>query len=73
MLTHLIQTIGESARRVSPGYRAAHPEIPWRNIIGMRHKLVHDYLDVDTDIIWDVAAIELPRLLPALQRLLQEE
>ncbi len=71
ILTHLIQTIGESARRVSPGYQAAHPEIPWHHIIGMRHKIVHDYLDVDPNIVWDVATVELPRLIPVLERLAQ--
>ncbi|MFO7651031.1 MAG: HepT-like ribonuclease domain-containing protein [bacterium] len=69
VLTHLVQTIGESARRVSPAYQSAHPEVPWHRIIGMRHKIVHDYLDVDTDIVWDVAAVELPHLVPALERL----
>lgn len=71
VLTHLIQTIGESARRVSPGYQSAHPEIPWHRIVGMRHKIVHDYLDVDTGIVWDVATVELSRLIPTLERLAQ--
>lgn len=71
ILTHLIQTIGESARRISSSYQAAHPEIPWHHIIGMRHKIVHDYLDVDPDIVWDVATVELPRLIPVLERLVQ--
>jgi len=72
VLTHLIQTIGESARRVSLEYQTAHPEVPWHRIIGMRHKLVHDYLDVDTNIVWDVATVELPLLLPVLERLAAE-
>ena len=46
-LTHLIQTIGEAARRVSADFHAAHPEIPWSTIVGMRHKIVHDYIHVD--------------------------
>jgi len=69
ILTHLIQNLGESARRVSSEYQAAHPEIPWHHIIGMRHKIVHDYLDVDYTIVWDVAAGELPRLIPMLEPL----
>ncbi len=43
-LAHLVQTIGEAARRVSPAYQQQQAEIPWRNIIGIRHKVVHDYL-----------------------------
>lgn len=43
-LVHLIQVIGEAARRVSQTLQQSHPAIPWRDIPGMRHKLVHDYL-----------------------------
>lgn len=43
-LTHLVQTLGEAARRVSSPFQQAHPEVPWRKIIGMRHKVVHDLL-----------------------------
>jgi uncharacterized protein with HEPN domain len=68
VLTHLIQNLGESARRVSPEFQHAHPEVPWHNS-GMRHKIVHDYLDFDTGIVWDVATVELARLLSALGRL----
>ena len=68
-LTHLIQVIGEAARHVSREYCEAHPEIPWTEIVGMRHKVVHDYLGVDEDIVWQVVTDDLPKLLPALVRL----
>ena len=42
-LTHLIQTVGEAARGVSPAFQRRHDSVPWRQIIGMRHKVVHDY------------------------------
>jgi uncharacterized protein with HEPN domain len=45
-LIHLIQVVGEAARQVSAEFADRHPEIPWTNIIGMRHKVVHDYLGV---------------------------
>lgn len=51
VLTHLVQTIGEAARRVSPAFQKDHPEVPWSDIIGMRHRIVHDYMDVDEDIV----------------------
>jgi len=72
-IAHLIQTIGEAARRVSPDYREAHPEIPWQDVVGMRHKIVHDYLEVDFDIVWDVETAELPSLASKLRRLLPPE
>ena len=68
-LAHLIQTIGEAARRVSDDFRRSHSEIPWKAIIGMRHKVVHDYLHVDFDIVWDVVTTDLPTLIVALDEI----
>jgi uncharacterized protein with HEPN domain len=72
-LTHLLQVIGEAARRVSPDFRAAHPSIPWKAVVGMRSKVVHDYLDVDEDVVWDTVKNDLPFLLLALERILNPE
>jgi uncharacterized protein with HEPN domain len=66
-LAHLVQVIGEAARRVSPTGQAARPEIPWREITGMPHKIVHDYLDVDEDIVWEVVTRDLPSLITVLE------
>ena len=68
-LAHLLQTIGEAARRVSREFRDGHPEIPWSGIVGMRHKVVHDYMDVDEDVVWKTALEEIPRLVAALEKL----
>jgi uncharacterized protein with HEPN domain len=68
-LAHLIQTIGEAARRVSIGYQHAHPEIPGALVIGIRHKVVHDYMHVDIDIVWGVATKDLPPLIAQLKPL----
>jgi uncharacterized protein with HEPN domain len=65
-LTHLIQMIGEAARRVSVESRQEHSQIPWSDVIGMRHKLVHDYLDVDYDVVWEVVTTDLPELISHL-------
>ena len=64
---HLIQTIGEAAARTSNEFRTAHPEIPWRTIVGMRHRIVHDYLAVNFDLVWEVAKNDLPPLAAQLQ------
>ncbi|MFO7693926.1 MAG: HepT-like ribonuclease domain-containing protein [Vicinamibacterales bacterium] len=69
-LTHLIQVIGEAARRVSPEFSAQHPEVPWQEIVGMRHKVVHDYLGVDEDIVWQVVTQDLPPLIVSLEKIL---
>ena len=68
-LIHLIQVIGEAARQVSGDFVAHHPAVPWANIIGMRHKVVHDYLGVDEDIVWQVVTDDLPKLVSTLETL----
>ena len=68
-LTHLIQVVGEAAGRVSEDFRSAHPDIPWSDIIGMRHRIVHDYLDVDERIVWKTATEDLPPLMEMLSRI----
>jgi uncharacterized protein with HEPN domain len=67
-LTHLIQVIGEAARQVSREFCEWHRDVPWADIIGMRHKVVHDYLGVDEDIVWQVVTHDLPTLVAALER-----
>lgn len=68
-LAHLVQVIGEAARRISDEGRLAHPEIPWRQIMGMRHKIVHDYMDIKESILWEVVTKDMPPLLSALERI----
>jgi uncharacterized protein with HEPN domain len=72
-VVHLLQTLGEAARRVSTDQRRAYPEIPWQDIVAMRHKIVHDYFQVDENIVWNVATAELPSLVPVLARLVPHE
>ncbi|MCX6347987.1 MAG: DUF86 domain-containing protein [Candidatus Aureabacteria bacterium] len=70
---YLVQTIGEAARRVSQKTRDAHPQIPWKRITGIRHRIVHDYMDVDYDIIWEVVTGRLPVLVEELKKILSAE
>jgi uncharacterized protein with HEPN domain len=71
-LVHLIQTIGEAAARVSDDFRRTHAEVPRREIVGMRHKIVHDYIHVDFDIVWGVATSRLPTLIEQLEQIVPE-
>ena len=64
---HLLQTIGEAARRVSEESRNAHPEIDWKDMIGMRSRLVHDYMNIDFDAVWKAATADVPHLIAALK------
>ena len=71
-LTHLLQVIGEAARKVSPPFRGKHSEIPWAAIVGLRHRVVHDYLHVDLDLVWDVAHQDLESLVAKLERIVPD-
>jgi uncharacterized protein with HEPN domain len=62
-----LEVIGEAAANVSGQFRDAHPEIPWREIIGMRNRLIHSYSNVSLDIVWDVSCVMLPELIAALR------
>ena len=62
--------VGEGAARVSLEYRSHHPEIDWRDVIGMRNRLVHDYRHVDLGIVWRTLTQNLPRLIKALESLI---
>ena len=52
----LLEVVGEAARNVSDAFKKAHPEIPWKQIIGQRNILIHEYGDIVQDRIWSVAA-----------------
>jgi uncharacterized protein with HEPN domain len=68
-VTHLIQVIGEAAGRVSQPTRLAYPDIPWREITGMRNRIVHDYLNIDEDVVWQVSIADLPPLIALLEKI----
>ncbi|MFO7899133.1 MAG: DUF86 domain-containing protein [Planctomycetota bacterium] len=68
-----IEIIGEAARRVSKDFRAAHPEIPWRPIIGQRHVLAHEYGEIKHERIWAVATRHVPELITLLEPLVPTE
>lgn len=70
---YALSIVGEATKKLSPEFRSQHPTIPWKRIAGMRDKLVHDYRQVDVDIVWQVTQIDIPDLLTALQPLLSPE
>jgi uncharacterized protein with HEPN domain len=67
ILAYLIQTIGEATSRVSVELRDQHPEVPWKQIVGMRNRIVHDYMNIDADIVWEVATRNIPVLILQLE------
>ena len=67
-----IELIGMAATHIPNCVREAHPEIPWRSIIGTRNQVAHGYLGIDDDVIWDIIQTDVPRLLAQLLRLLED-
>jgi len=72
-LVRLIEVIGEAAGRVSADTQAKYPGIPWSDITGMRHRLVHGYDEINLDIVWEVATVDLPALMTQLEQILPNE
>jgi len=68
-----VEVIGEAAKRVSAGTRTLLPALDWKAICGMRDVLIHDYIGVDLDEVWNVACLGIPELQAALERFLATE
>jgi uncharacterized protein with HEPN domain len=66
---HQLVVIGEAAKRLSAEYRANHPEIPWREMAGLRDVLVHHYDEIDLLEIWETVTGDLPGAVAAISRL----
>jgi uncharacterized protein with HEPN domain len=66
-LVKLLEIFGEAAARVTAASQQAHPDIPWRDIVAMRNRLIHGYFDVDLDRVWDTVTDDLPPLLVKLE------
>lgn len=66
-----IAVIGEAAKHTSQEFRNKYPQIPWRNIFGMRDKLVHDYMGVDYQEVWKTAIYDIPELIKILEEILK--
>ncbi len=68
-LQKLVENIGEAASRLSPQARAKLPELPWKDMVGMRNRLVHDYMHVNLSKVWHVVEEDLQPLITAIEPL----
>lgn len=57
-----IEIISEATKKISNEFSQSHQEIPWSEMAGMRNKLIHDYMDVDLDVVWKTIEVDLPLL-----------
>ena len=71
-LVKLVEIIGEAGSQVTDSGQARVPDIPWADIVGMRHRLVHAYFDINLDVLWETVQHDLPPLITILERALKE-
>ncbi|MFA6531067.1 MAG: DUF86 domain-containing protein [Candidatus Micrarchaeia archaeon] len=64
-----LEVIGEATKNIPDELRGKHPEIPWKRMAMMRDKLIHWYFGVETQIVWEVATNELPKMKIALRKI----
>jgi uncharacterized protein with HEPN domain len=68
-LERCLELVGEAARRTSDRLRKRHPQMPWKEMIGLRNLLAHDYGRIEHDKLYATAANDIPGLITALERL----
>jgi len=67
-----LEVMGEAAAKIPDTIREKYPDIPWKRMVGMRNKLIHNYFGVDSDIVWAVSTEEIPPLKVHIKRLLDD-
>lgn len=68
-----LEIIGEAAKKVPSEVKAKHPDLPWKEISGMRDKLVHDYFGVNASVVWRTTSQDVPTIVASLRRMLDHK
>ncbi len=69
-VTRAIEIIGEASKHIPPEIRNQYSQIPWKEIAGMRDKMIHHYFGINLKILWNTAYRDLPQLKPQIQDIL---
>lgn len=72
-LVRAMEIVGEAASQVTQDTREMFPQIPWKAITGMRNKVIHDYVAIDHNVVWDTVQFDLPELIAQLEEILKGE
>ncbi len=65
-----LEVMGEAARNLSENLRNEHPQLPWRQMIGLRNRMIHAYFNVDLQIIWEIIKGDIPDLKQKMKQIL---
>ncbi len=71
-VTRALEIVGEAARRLPLDFRDLYPDIPWKDMAGMRDRIIHGYDMVDLRIVWDVVKKDIPQIKPLIQQILRD-
>jgi len=69
----LLEIIGEAARGISQEFKDRHPGVAWKQMAGMRDRLIHGYYDVNLDVVWETISQDLPLLIEQLEKIKKQE
>ena len=72
-LVRLLEIVGEAGNRVTTATRLQYPNIPWSQIVSLRHRLIHGYDTINLDILWKILTEDLPALITQLQRIIKSQ
>jgi uncharacterized protein with HEPN domain len=67
-----LEILGEAAKRIPPEVRDKYPMVPWRSMAGIRDKLIHDYVNVNLEVVWKTVTEDLPSLVPQIDQIVRE-
>jgi uncharacterized protein with HEPN domain len=70
---HRISNIGEISKRISPSFKQAHPDVPWKLMAGMRDRIIHDYYQIDWEVVWSTAIKSVPELITLIEPLVPRD
>ena len=68
-----LEIIGEAVKQIPEDFRARYPQVEWRKMAGTRDKLIHDYLGVDYELVWDIVLNKIPALRKAMEEIVENE